>query len=216
MVHGSRPKRSCMGMLAVSPEHQENHYRGNLWTVQTICIPMRGLLTMLSRHCVNSRRKSLHGSLLGEHAIWGKHCLYEHALRSPLMIRYPGLIQPGQASNSIVESVDIFPTLAELCELTAPANLGGRSLRAQLADPTTPGSKPAQGFWTSGQRTMRTDRWRLIAHPQKDEGEPIIELFDYETDPDETSNPAEANPDVVAELLAKLKLLPEFESRPKR
>jgi len=157
-----------------------------------------------------------HGFLLGEHAIWGKHCLYEHALRSPLMIRHPDLNQPGQSSHAVVESVDVFPTLTELCELTAPANLDGRSLRAQLDDPTIPGSKPAHGFWSGGQRTVRTDRWRLIVHPPKDLGEQIVELFDYETDPDETRNLGKANPDVVAELLTMLKRLPEFELKPNR
>ncbi|XZE18614.1 sulfatase [Pirellulaceae bacterium SH449] len=142
-----------------------------------------------------------HGFLLGEHAIWGKHCLYEHALRSPLMIRHPGITQPGESSHAIVETVDIFPTLAELCELSLPSNLDGHSLRPQLMDPIVPSSKSANGFWSGGQRTVRTDRWRLIASPQKGLDEPIIELFDYETDPDETRNHAEANPDVVAELV---------------
>ncbi len=154
-----------------------------------------------------------HGFLLGEHAIWGKHCLYEQALRSPLMIRYPDLPQPGRSSDAVVESVDVFPTLTELCELAAPADLDGRSLRAQLDDPALPGSKSAHGFWSGGQRTVRTDRWRLIAHPPNDLGDPIVELFDYQIDPDETRNLAETHPDVVAELLAKLKLLPEFESK---
>jgi hypothetical protein len=44
-------------------------------------------------------------------------------------------------------------------------------------------------------------RWRLIAYPQRDLGEPIIDLIDYNADPDESRNLAKANPDVVAELL---------------
>lgn len=142
-----------------------------------------------------------HGFLLGEHAIWGKHCLYEHALRSPLMIRHPGLPQPGQPSSAVVESVDVFPTLAELCELPVPTDLDGRSLQSQLRDPATPGTKPARGFWNNGQCTVRTDRWRLIAHPRKEPAEPFVELFDYATDPDETRNWADANSDIVTELL---------------
>jgi len=149
-----------------------------------------------------------HGFLLGEHAIWGKHCLYEHALRSPLMIRRPDLPQPGRVSHAIVETVDVFPTLAELCGFLAPASLDGRSLRPQLNDPAAPSAKPALGFWTGGQRTVRTDRWRLIAHPVKGAKTPQVELFDYETDPDETRNHAAAHPQVVAELLARLNNVP--------
>jgi iduronate 2-sulfatase len=149
-----------------------------------------------------------HGFLLGEHAIWGKHCLYENALRSPLMIRQPGLPQPGRTSPAMVESVDLFPTLTELCGLDAPVKLDGRSLLPQLTDPGVPSTKPACGFWTGGQRTVRTDRWRLIATPGKGDNTPQVELFDYETDPDETRNHAEVHPTVVTELLEQLTKVP--------
>jgi iduronate 2-sulfatase len=147
-----------------------------------------------------------HGFLLGEHAIWGKHCLFEQALRSPLMIRHPGLRQPGRISTATVETIDVFPTLADLCGLTAPAELDGRSLRPQLNDPAAPSVKPAHGFWTNGQRTVRTDRWRLIT----DQTGERIELFDYNTDPDETRNVAAAHPGVVRDLQARLARVPQL------
>ena len=150
-----------------------------------------------------------HGLLLGEHGIWGKHCLYEHSLRSPLMIRAPGLAQPGVTSAALVETIDIFPTLADLCGLPAPATLDGRSLRPQLDRPATPAAKPARGFWTDGQRTIRTERWRLIAARAAD-GSPQFELFDYANDPLETRNVAAAHPAVIRDLLAQLARLPEI------
>jgi iduronate 2-sulfatase len=149
-----------------------------------------------------------HGFLLGEHAIWGKHALYEHALRSPLMIRHPGLAQPGKTSAAIVETVDLFPTLAELCGLPVPSGLDGRSLRPQLNDPTAPTAKPAHSFWIEGQRTVRTDRWRLIVQPGKAGAAPRVELFDYQTDPDETRNHVDEEPVIVRELLARLDHVP--------
>jgi iduronate 2-sulfatase len=150
-----------------------------------------------------------HGFLLGEHAIWGKHCLYEHALRSPLMIRYPGLPHPGRVSHATVETVDLFPTLTELCGVAAPAALDGRSLRPQLSDSAARAAKPAHGFWTGGQRTVRTERWRLIAQPVPGAAAPQVELFDYESDPEETRNHAATHPEVVLELLAQLKQVPD-------
>jgi iduronate 2-sulfatase len=149
-----------------------------------------------------------HGFLLGEHAIWGKHCLYNPALRSPMMIRTPGLRQPGAASSALVETVDLFPTLADLCGLPAPADLDGRSLRPQLTDPTAPTAKLAHSFWTNGARTVRNDRWRLIV--DGDGGRP--ELFDYQADPLETSNHAAAHPEIVRDLLAQLGRIPEASS----
>lgn len=142
-----------------------------------------------------------HGFLLGEHAIWGKHCLYEGALRSPLMIRAPGLRQPGRGSEGLVETVDLFPTLTDLCGLPTPANLDGRSLRAQLDDPSARTKDTAVGYWTGGQRTLRTDRWRLIA---QGETASKAELFDLLNDPHEARNLATTEPEVVQSLLARL------------
>jgi iduronate 2-sulfatase len=145
-----------------------------------------------------------HGFLLGEHAIWGKHCLYEHAIRSPLIVRQPGMQHPGKACEAIVETVDVFPTLLELCSLPAPEELSGRSLAAQLADPAEVKTKPAISFWTGGQRTVRTDRWRLIVHPRQSDGERAVELFDYQTDAHEARNVAAEHPQQVAELMGVL------------
>lgn len=146
-----------------------------------------------------------HGMLLGEHAIWGKHCLYENALRSPLIIRAPGLVQPGRTSTAIVETVDVFPTLVELCGLPVPAGLDGRSLQPQLAEPSVKSGKPALAFWTKGQRTIRNERWRLIAQDASGSGEPgPVELFDIAADPHESRNEAARQADVVAALLKQL------------
>lgn len=149
-----------------------------------------------------------HGFLLGEHAIWGKHCLYEHALRSPLMIRHPTMPKPGVVSDALVETVDLLPTLADLCGLKTPDGLDGRSLRPQLEDPQTPAAKPALGFWNNGQRTVRTERWRLIIQSGKDGTATRHELFDYQTDLHETRNHADAHPQVVAELLEQMRRTP--------
>ncbi len=123
-----------------------------------------------------------HGFLLGEHAIWGKHCLYEHALRAPLIFQYPGMTEPGKQSNAVVETVDVFPTLVDLCGLPAREGLDGRSLRPQLTDPDAASPKPALGFWRN-HRTVRTERFRYIRYGSGDE-----QLYDYETDPDESRN----------------------------
>jgi iduronate 2-sulfatase len=141
-----------------------------------------------------------HGFLLGEHAIWGKHNLYEHSLRCPLMIRKPGMAKAGVLSNAIVETVDLLPTLADLCGLTIPEGLDGVSLRPQLENPAAAASKPAIGHWTGGQRTVRDERWRLIIS----NAEGHVELFDYENDPGETRNLAAEQPERVREMMKLL------------
>ena len=147
-----------------------------------------------------------HGFLLGEHAIWGKHCLYERALRSPLIIRSPGMQQAGVTSDAIVETVDLFPTLIDLCELPAPQGLDGRSLRPQLIAPHAKSLKPALGFWSGGQRAIRSEKWRLISKPGKDESASQFELFDMVLDPEETRNCASEHSEVVSELMGQLNM----------
>ncbi len=150
-----------------------------------------------------------HGLLLGEHAIWGKHAIYEEALRCPLMIRYPGLPNPGAISKALVETVDILPTLADICGLDAPPQLDGRSLRPQLEDAAAPSTKPAFAFWRDGQRSVRAERWRLVVHPSKNGAADRYELFDYATDPGETRNWAIEKPAIVRELLTLLDNAPK-------
>ena len=120
-----------------------------------------------------------HGFHLGEHGIWGKHCLFEEALRSPLIIQVPGQVSAGTHCRAIVETVDIFPSLVDLCGLPAVPGLDGQSLRPWITKPETPTKKAAAAWWNGGQRTVRDDRWRLIVRDQ----DARVELFDLATDP---------------------------------
>jgi arylsulfatase A-like enzyme len=145
-----------------------------------------------------------HGWHLGDQTIWGKHSTFERALRSPLLVRVPGVGRPGSTAEGIVEAVDIYPTLAELAGLPAPEGLDGRSFVPLLRNPAGPGKEAAYSRWT-GRRTLRTDRYRVVLH---EKGEPRVELFDHAADPLETHNVAAQHPEVVKRLLAKLKSYP--------
>lgn len=150
-----------------------------------------------------------HGFLLGEHGMWGKHNLFEEALRSPLMIRVPGQSSPGTKTRAVVETVDLLPTLADLCSIKFDGKTDGRSLRPQVADPSAASSKPAASFW-GDRRTIRDDRWRLTARGASSEE---VELYDYETDPLETRNHAAGHPEVVVRLKQQLARLPRPAAR---
>lgn len=137
-----------------------------------------------------------HGWNLGEHAIWGKHCLFEESLRSPLIIRTPQPKSAGQPTDAIVESVDVFPTVCELAGVPVPEFLVGQSLLPQLADPAADGH-PAIGY-RNGAKTVRTDRFRLIVHRDG-----FAELYDHREPDAETKNLATADhppKDVIDEL----------------
>jgi iduronate 2-sulfatase len=145
-----------------------------------------------------------HGFLLGEHGIWGKHCLFEEALHSPLIIRVPGQKQPGEASEAIVETIDIYPTLAALAGLPLSDAFDGRSLVPQLEDPAAASDGMAAGFW-QGSATLRTDTHRLILSG-KDRS--IVELYDRREDPAETVNVATKQEEMAAGMKARLEKLP--------
>jgi len=77
-----------------------------------------------------------HGWHLGEVEQWTKATNFERATRSPLLVRVPGK-KPG-VSERFVETVDIFPTLAELCDLPALPVTDGRSFAPLPVDPAQP------------------------------------------------------------------------------
>lgn len=134
-----------------------------------------------------------HGWHLGEHSIWGKHCLFEEALRSPLIISVPGINNPGTKSNAIVETVDLFPTLCELTGLEQPDFAHGTSLLPQIEKPNAKGHTALA--YTGRAQTLRTDRYRFTLHKDG-----YAELYDHTSPEKETKNLAETKPTLVAEL----------------
>jgi len=80
-----------------------------------------------------------HGYSLGEHGQWEKFTNWEHGTRVPLIVRMPGEKSQGQVTSSIVELVDVFPSLAELAGNPVPPSYGleGESFASLLYDPTS-------------------------------------------------------------------------------
>ena len=149
-----------------------------------------------------------HGYHLGEHGLWQKQSLFEESARVPLIIAGPGVAKAGSVAKTPVGLVDLYPTLAELCSVKAPANLQGQSLVPILKDGSAKGrgwaltqvmrggarkltgASPAVG--AAGKRlfgySLRTDRWR---YTEWDEGRQGRELYDHDNDPKELTNLAE-------------------------
>lgn len=130
-----------------------------------------------------------HGYHLGEHGLWRKNSLFEESARAPLIIAGPGIKPAIHECQSIVEFVDIYPTIADLAGLTPPKNLEGRSLKPLLADPAAKWNHAAfteTHFREASGRSIRTSRWRCIEWG--DNGAKGVELYDEQSDPQELNN----------------------------
>ncbi len=104
-----------------------------------------------------------HGFMLDDYDLLGKHTLFARALRTPLIIRAPTMGFRGAKAGAIVESLDIYPTLVELCGLTPPASIDGSSLIPLLVNPAAVGKDWAYSKYNGNLETVRSEGWRLIA-----------------------------------------------------
>lgn len=157
-----------------------------------------------------------HGFHLGDLGIWTKHTNYEQANRIPLVFIAPGVTEAGAATRQLAESVDVFPTLAELAGLPAPKGpqpIDGVSLVPVLKDAEARVRDHAFHAYPKGKlgRAIRTGRFRLVEwkQPGAPRNSAEIELYDYQEDPLETRNLASEKPAAVKRLRAILDTYPE-------
>lgn len=159
-----------------------------------------------------------HGYHLGEHSLWAKTSNFELDARVPLVIATP--THPGgQRTDALVELLDLYPTLADLCGLPAPDELEGTSLKPLLEDPTatvktatlTQHTRPAYPSEEEPLEAMgyslRTDRYRYAEWRDIDDGHILArELYDHESDPQEMVNRAEetGQAETIRELAGQL------------
>lgn len=141
-----------------------------------------------------------HGYHLGEQGMWGKTSNYENSARVPLIIVAPGMRHAGAKAEGLVELLDLYPTLVDLCGLPAVAGLEGVSLKPVLENP---GTRVKAGAFTQAPRppkiqggqsdtmgySLRDERFRYTEWREWTTGRVLAtELYDHETDPDETIN----------------------------
>ena len=165
------------------------------------------------------------GFFLGDHGWYDKRLMYEESLRMPFLVRYPGAIRPGSVNGDIALNVDFAPTFLDYAGSKAPAEMQGRSFRANLEGRTPKNWRQSMyyRYWmhnsndhhVPGHYGVRTKDWKLIYYYGKPLGmkgaqepatEPDWELFDMQKDPREMKNlyrdPAHAG--TVKKLQAEL------------
>lgn len=146
-----------------------------------------------------------HGFHLGEQGLWTKANNYELAARVPLILSAPGQSNPGAISNALVELVDIYPTLAELCGLDISNRLEGLSMKPLLDDPNRLWKTAAFNQYPRDYTAIkhekhgdvmgyavRTENYRYVQWKDWTSGEILDEeLYDHQNDPHEMRNVAQ-------------------------
>ena len=144
-----------------------------------------------------------HGFHLGEQGLWTKANNYEWSTRVPLLIADPG--REAGKTEALVELVDVYPTLVELCELPIGSQLEGQSLVPLLKDPDKPWAESAMSQYPRAKQgnrhsrhgdfmgyTIRTRDYRYVEWRNSDTGDAVaVEFYDHLKDPDETINVAQ-------------------------
>lgn len=162
-----------------------------------------------------------HGYQVGEHGLWGKTSVFENDAHVPLIVVPPKGANAGKSTKALAELVDLYPTLAEMCGLKAPAGLEGKSLVTVLNDPSK-SVKPAaftqhprpnyydrtpKGVPEAMGYSIRTDRVRYTEWRDWETGKVIArELYEHPKDPAELRNAIDSpsDPDALKEAVRLL------------
>jgi arylsulfatase A-like enzyme len=192
---GSSELRNYYGMPAhpipLTSEQETNIIHGYYASVSYIDAQIGRLLTALKSEGLADNTIVVlwgdHGWHLGDHGQWTKHTNFEYATRLPLIIKVPGI--PGNRRiNALVETVDIYPTLAELCGLPIPAHVEGDSMVRLIDDPNAPWKDAVISSFPRSDNTVwgysiRTDQYRYNEWQSRESGEAIeVELYDMIAD----------------------------------
>lgn len=166
-----------------------------------------------------------HGYHLGEHTLWGKTSCFEFDAQVPLIVATPRMKHPGKETSALVELVDLFPTLTELCGLKSPERLEGESFAKVLADPKRIGKEAAftqhprpayydrtkTGVPEAMGYSVRTQAGRYTEWREWKTGKLLgAEYYDHRLDPNERVNRLEAEQDSVQVRTARRQLHARF------
>jgi arylsulfatase A-like enzyme len=123
------------------------------------------------------------GLALGSHGLLGKQSVFEHSMRTPLVVAGPG-VPRGKSTRAFTYLLDLFPTLCDVTGVAPPPGLEGESLRPLWEGKKSRVRDSVFLPYIEVQRAVRDDRWKLIAYPKLGH----LQLFDLAADPHETTN----------------------------
>ncbi len=181
--------KNLTGKALTSWKYQE-YMKDYLRCVAAVDKSVGQLLAYLDREGLAKDTVVVYGSdqgfYLGEHGWFDKRWIYEESLRTPLLVRWPGVTKPNTVINEMVQNLDYAQTFLDISGVPAAADMQGKSLVPLLRGQHPKDWRKAvyyhyydQGHEVAVQYGMRTDRFTLVHYPKTSEWE----LFDLQKDP---------------------------------
>ncbi|KQU90690.1 arylsulfatase [Ensifer sp. Root31] len=149
-----------------------------------------------------------HGEMLGSHRLWQKMCMYEEAIRTPLLFKMPAPMAGIGVCDQAVSHIDVLPTICDIVNVEKPKDLPGRSLMPSINAGTPCEHKDifvqfdGNGALGNFSRCIIHQSHKLIVDIFKDEV--FFELYALASDPQETTNLVVEREDLAAYLFSKL------------
>jgi len=138
------------------------------------------------------------GFFLGEHGMSDKRTMHEASIRVPLLVRYPKLVGAGTVIDKMVLSVDLAPSILDICGAEPLKNIHGKSWKGLLGGKSRGWRKSwhysydyeKQFPYTPNVRGVRTDEWKYVHYPNGDDKPDLYkaELYNLKDDPGEKRN----------------------------
>lgn len=153
-------------------------------------------LTYLDEHELTKNTMVIYmsdqGFYMGEHGWFDKRFMYEESFRTPMLMRYPGVIKPGSRNNNMLLNMDIAPTVLQAAGVPIPADMQGESFLPLLKSTHEKGrSSLYYHYYENGEHAVsphfgiKTKRYKLIRFYKRVES---WEFYDLKKDPKEMHN----------------------------